>query len=258
VALLLEHALSLHTISKEFRMSKYWFVLGGAAVVGALMASTASAQPVSANFNIFDTKEETNVVTPTVDVDAYAAPMSVEISSVSTGVETVYAFCIDATHQIGASETALSYQEIPLTSDTFGTPGGTPLSTMQIEEIGALANYGAGIAGGAPSASEDAQLAAVQDAIWDIEYPVGSGFSFTPTDARVNAYVTADVAYAQANALRTTSGVTALIPTTGGATQGFVIGGGSGVPEPASWALMILGMSGIGAVVRRRRVVAIV
>ena len=31
------------------------------------------------------------------------------------------------------------------------------------------------------------------------------------------------------------------------------VGGGPGVPEPATWAMMILGLGGVGATLRRRR-----
>lgn len=47
-------------------------------------------------------------------------------------------------------------------------------------------------------------------------------------------------------------------PVTVGNIQANLGGGGGGtggVPEPASWALMILGFGGVGAVVRRRRAV---
>jgi hypothetical protein len=45
---------------------------------------------------------------------------------------------------------------------------------------------------------------------------------------------------------------------TGGLTGNVASSGGGGVPEPASWALMLVGFGGLGAMMRRRRTMSAV
>jgi hypothetical protein len=48
-------------------------------------------------------------------------------------------------------------------------------------------------------------------------------------------------------------GVCTTNPCTSFAATGFATNGGGTIPEPATWAMMILGFGGIGAMLRRRR-----
>jgi hypothetical protein len=52
-------------------------------------------------------------------------------------------------------------------------------------------------------------------------------------------------------------GVCTTSPCTGFAATGFGTNTGGGIPEPATWAMMIVGFGGIGAMMRRRRSLAL-
>ena len=90
-------------------------------------------------------------------------------------------------------------------------------------------------------------LSAIQGAIWKIEY--GSATSGNAAgDALINSYVT----YAQAHPEASDPNGFYPLGANGrgfGTTQGFSLG----VPEPASWALMLTGFGMIGWAARRRR-----
>jgi hypothetical protein len=149
-------------------------------------------------------------------------------------------------HNISSPVSGLQYQTVALTADTFGTPGGATLSTTVVEEIGGLADYGQRLI--ATHASDlDDQLSGVQDAIWSLEYP---GTTVTANNAVAAADLAQDLADVGAYALPSTTGITAIVPVSGGSTQAFVLA----APEPEAWALMIIGVGAIGAALRRRRV----
>ncbi len=126
-------------------------------------------------------------------------------------------------------------------------------------EIQALANLGvADYLGGVTNADVYTAIAA---AIWYDEYNTGANSLSVTGDSVVGSaapgspatgLIALDLAYAAANATNYSTG---LYPgTTGqgftGYGQGFVVG----VPEPSTWAMMLLGFAGLGYAASRRNV----
>jgi hypothetical protein len=163
---------------------------------------------------------------------------------------TVWGFCIDLFRDIDVGyfsqlPVGLQYHVDALTTDGAGHS----LSTTQVNEIYGLANLGFNLI---QSNAADLQnkLSGIQGAIWAIEYPT---FTFNGNTVALNNYITSYVGQAASYADgKAGAGAYALLADNG-ETQGFVIG----VPEPATWTMMIMGFGAIGVMLRssRRRLV---
>jgi hypothetical protein len=172
------------------------------------------------------------------------------------GTGTLWAFCVDLAHTLanGNYSPPLKYNYGTFTHDSFGKI--VPLADRVAMK--ALAAEGfrllkAGTGGmGAPGIADDIQ--AIQAAIWKIEYGASnyaSPLSYTggPALSLVNSYIalatsgqlkgTARYIYSLDNPLR----------------QGLFV---PGVPEPATWAMLIAGFGLVGSAIRRRRAVVLV
>ena len=154
-------------------------------------------------------------------------------------------FCVDLFHNIsvginGQTPVDLHYHVAKLLTDS----NGVALTTAQKQQIGGLATLGFAIAAGS-SPDKFADLAAIQGAIWTIEYP-GSSFAASGGYADLQTRIDGFVALAPS-----LSGVARAIYADDGRTQGFIVGGG--VPEPATWAMLLGGFAMVGAAARRRQ-----
>ena len=154
---------------------------------------------------------------------------------------TVWGFCIDifTTLQSGyftQLPVDLQYHIGDLTDDGDGNA----LSASQVQQIYGLAALGTGLINGGAADLQN-KLSGIQGAIWTIEYPT---LSFDGNTDALDAYIAGYVA--QAPSL--TGSAYALL-SDDGSTQDFVIG----VPEPATWAMMILGFGLIGLTLRSQR-----
>lgn len=112
-------------------------------------------------------------------------------------------------------------------------------TASQQQQIFGLAAFGANLIKiGAPDLAN--KLAGVQGAIWAIEYPTYT----VAANASIQPYLDAYIAAAPS-----LTGNAYVLLSDDGKSQGFVIG----VPEPATWAMMIMGFGAIGMVMRSRR-----
>lgn len=176
----------------------------------------------------------------------YAAPLSFTATMNGKATGDFLGFCIDLPHTIYVAvgsqlNETLNYHFASLTSDGYGNS----LSTSQVREITGLAHLGFGIAN-SQAADKSAQLAAVQQAIWAVEYP-------TSTFVATGPYAAAQASYAasfikQAPRL---SGFARAIISNDGNSQGQITNVG-GVPEPAMWVEMLAGFGVVGLFSRRR------
>ena len=182
-----------------------------------------------------------------VTKNEFAVPLSFEESSVKKGVFDSLGFCVDLPHPIYVGlgyqlKGTLNFHVAPLTSDGYGNA----LSSLQVREITGLAHLGFTIAKGSDS-DKPAQLAAIQQAIWTVEYPTST---FTATGSF--AAVQADYAAAFLKQAPKLSGFARFLTSDSGALQAQVTDVG-GVPEPAVWAEMLAGFALVGSLSRSRR-----
>ena len=239
--------------------------LGASALaVAALAGSTASATSQFINTGGIYQPGTLSIVGLGLNESGLASAIefTVTIGGSPTPV-TLYAFCVDLFHNItvgidnahdivtGAGDAQLAinlaYHSAALTVDSNGpTSGvsGAALTNTQIGEIGGLANLGGNlIATNAADLSN--KLTAIQGAIWAVEYPAISITSPNPTvQGYLNGYITAAAAFTYKGPL---SGIVA----DSGGTQAFVPTGS--VPEPSTWAVMLVGFASVGLMARRRR-----
>ena len=269
--------------------------LKAAAMAGAFFFSIGTVGSADASTPV--TIYSTGIYNPaTITVGGALGPTddwstAVEFSVAVDGgvVQTLYGFCVDLTHVIyvnypGTTDivtaggnnqynNTLNYTTSTLSRDSVGGPSGSSgvvLSSLQIGEIGGLANFGRNLILTADPSSVgfsgqylSDELAAVQGAIWSIEYPTST---FTAQTTSVQSLLNTYIADAPAGAV---SGPVNTIYN--GVNQGFVVGSsqigrpGDGeslgnftaVPEPTSWMLMIGGFGFAGAMLRRRQALAL-
>jgi len=214
-------------------------ILGLAALTGAV--SLALATPAMAGpFTIYDIELPLND-TLTINGPSAAGSFYVGQQVLTTSIGTIDAWCIDIYHddQVGGGQ-SVSFATGPITTNS-ATPIAVALTDEQISKIRGLVNYGDALLANPATASNNAS-AAIQLAIWEIEYPT---FSYDGNDTLNNlieSYKAASAGYG--------GPVTALISQQG--TQNLVTSNPALVPEPASMALLGAGVLGLG-VSRRRK-----
>ena len=172
----------------------------------------------------------------------------------------LFVFCVDLSHviyvNIGsqlAYNPPLQYVTGLVNTDSSGASSGTgkPLAGLVSGEIETLANLGVSIAkgGGVPgswSSTTQDELTAVQGAIWKIEY--GAAVNGTPSQ---NTLIASDVGYAEAHpAVGYATGIYPMGEN--GQGFGFSQGQVTAVPEPSTWAMLLLGLAGLGIAGYRR------
>ena len=164
------------------------------------------------------------------------------------------AFCVDIFHHIGLGAVNLQYDDTqPFTSDS-ASPS-TALTGAQKVQVGRLVNYGS-LLFGSGATDEAAKLAGLQGAIWQVINPTYTITSFNGlVDGYMASYANALTYNAAIGDLGPVSSKITFITETGkygasGAHQSFAF---AAAPEPGTWALMILGFGGAGAMLRRSR-----
>ncbi len=190
-------------------------------------------------------------------------------------VSDLFGFCIDIYHNIGVG----GGQGLPFL-DTKGEPpplittnfNGTPNNLLagQVKAMSDLVDTGyllyVNNVGKAGEADMWLQEAAIQAAIWKVENPLVDVHMDNP-DATVAGDLTTVGEYftkftTPGGYNPADYGVTAqdsvftILSQSG--SQSFAIGWPGGVPEPTTWALMLAGFGGMGAMLRRQRKAAAV
>ena len=219
------------------------FVLGALAVTGAVaFASSAMASTLMVS--------DVGVTgINTVTVPGHGGENSTGI--IFNGTQLV--FCADLEHNIG-----VTHYSPPLTF-TWGVlefnGAGDPLDDVTSNRIGHLADIGRHVYYSGDS-DIAADLSAIQGAIWSLEYtnPYVSGLRATSADAEIDGEIVHYLALAHLFNGHERARALLAHGQFGGGVQNMV---GGGVPEPASWALMIGGLGLTGAALRRRRQAAV-
>lgn len=216
------------------------------------IGSIGAAVPVAAGESVTLTSAgiynpgHVDVTTGGTTKSEFAVPVTLTATSVKSSGFDAIGFCVDLAHNIfvgvgGQLATSLKYHVVPLTTDGYGQP----LSTMQANEMLGLAKLGFGIAASSDS-DKSARLAAIQQAIWTIEYPA-STFAATGDFAAAQTGFAAQYV-AMASKL---TGFARTIVADDGTTQAFITNIG-GVPEPLIWAQLVVGFGLVGSLARRR------
>jgi hypothetical protein len=184
-------------------------------------------------------------------VNAYIGPVTFHAKDGDTEFDFT-AYCVDIFHDMYLGvlndPNGYDYHYELLTKDSKANSAtqqlGNALDNMQLEEIASLLNLSALITR-ANVFDLSHKRAGIQGAIWEIENP---GITVTGSD-EVNDYITHYKNHAKGDPLSADQ-IHAVFANDFG-HQAFAYAGG--VPEPATWTMMILGFGGVGAVLRRRR-----
>ncbi len=180
----------------------------------------------------------------------------------TSGPFDLIAFCVDIFHDIGLGNVNLKYDDtydLTTNSKYLGNTlftGATALSAQQRLQVGRLVNYGTLVFNQAPNSTDKTnRLAGLQGAIWQVINP---GYSVVSSTAGVNAFTAAftgpNYMANLTNYGHVHSGITFITETgkygTRSAHQSFAV---AAVPEPATWAVMIVGFGMAGTMLRRRQ-----
>ncbi len=212
----------------------------GVPLAAALLAGPGIASAATFDYGSYSVVNEVNVhINPGSGTPAlptgfeygyFGSGQIVLYGTGSNGGQTLDVWCIDATHILQNSDTYTIISP-PFTNSGNGV-GGSTLTSTQLGEIGALVRWG------------DANIttswvsAAVQLAIWVIEYP---GATFTSDSGTVNTEVPILVSDAenQTRGFTWYYGLREVIDPID--NQGLVF-----TPLPSTWTLMLCGFAGLG------------
>ena len=159
----------------------------------------------------------------------YAGPIVL-----STNQGNLLTYCIDLFHDLSGNG---HYNYAAFTKDG----NGANLDPAKINHIAAIANWGFD----QWNHGHGLAAAAAQIAIWSVEYSIPA----TVTDSTEKGYF--DLLVNPSFNFNDGHGVRALLPDPYGSTQQMLVQ--TAVPEPSTWAMMILGFAGVGFMAYRRR-----
>ena len=216
-------------------------IASAAAFAAGLSATGAKAGNVEINNAAFigDSTDLSGFVTET-------GALTGIILLTTTGGSILPVFCIDLFHTIslGALSPPLAYTTGAIVADSSSPPpgtGGNPLSSTVADEIQALANLGYSYYTHGTGTADI--YAGIAGAIWTIEYNTNGNTETVTGSPTVNALIASDILYAVANPAPFS---VSLFPGANGVAFGTAQAFSSGVPEPSTWAMMLLGFAGLG------------
>jgi hypothetical protein len=207
------------------------------ALLGSTIAAHATNTVTVTNYNLNDSDAFYSVLTN--GYDYYTGPIQLVTTTGDINV-----FCADMEHNIyGGTTYTYAYQ--PLTRNGQGQLLGEKLSN----EIGQIATIGL--------KGDDDEAVAAAAAIWSLEEGTTSMVYMGATDAST---ILSDYDSLM-RATYTNTGTYALAltpygenwPLNSGASQQMVVGFGSAVPEPSTWAMMGIGFLGLAFAGFRQR-----
>lgn len=161
---------------------------------------------------------------------------------------TVDAWCIDVFNDLQGSGT----YNIGPSSGAAGSPGVPSLSPTQLGEIGALVAHGDSLVAHPGSYSGSDVAAAIQIAIWTVEYDPSFGYkalgppvdAAPPNPSGLVAYYLSEVGTGNPWGLNNHFDVLSYTDNqTGVSNQSLVT---TTVPEASTWAMMLMGFAGLG------------
>lgn len=218
-------------------------------------ATTYSVSSVSVyDWNVVTISGTTNGYTFNNEA-VYATPIDLHVTKVD-GVPTtanLWVYCVDIFHTIDVTSynPALTYTTQTLTTDNHDTPShpqGYTLPANVSADIEYLAHVGLGTAANpiVTTTTED-EVTAIQATIWELEYGLTVQSKNSTINGEIAAYYTDAIHSGSASPAQ---------EVYNSSHQSFADGQPSltaPVPEPATWAMMIVGFCGLGYMGYRRK-----
>ena len=246
-------------------MSKH--VLAAVAALGAFGAGLGASVPATAQveFAFF-----TPVPSSTGGIVNFKDDGAGNLESVSASTATVFAFDLTPLANFGNLQSTFDFtatQAGPATTSPSGeitaafdgsfsyvysgpttTMGAITLTTGELLLSGTFTNATfSGLTGASGAGLEDDSISGM------VTYASAIPTKDLPLEAKGQSFAMAFIDISPILAIQSSGNLRNFLAVGGGTFSSDVSGpGGGGTPEPATWALMLIGMGGIGAVVRYR------